>query len=46
MKKVTYNLGDNQIEELKQLSKKYNLSVGALIRIAINEYVKKENKNA
>ena len=42
--KITYNVGITQWQTLKELSKKKSLSMGSLIRIAINDFIDKENK--
>jgi hypothetical protein len=41
LKKVTYYLSVNQISDLKVLAEKTTLSVGALIRQAVNQYLMK-----
>lgn len=46
MDKVCYYLAPNQINDLKKLSQLKSVSMGALIRIAVSEYIKKEIKNA
>lgn len=44
MVKVTYYMSQQQVASLKGLSSLKSLSVGALIRIAINDLLDKENK--
>ena len=41
MKKVAYYLSIPQINRLKKLSRKLSLSMAAIIRIAVNEYIEK-----
>jgi hypothetical protein len=41
MHKVTFYLAESQISDLKALKDKLNISTGAMIRLAVNEYIQK-----
>lgn len=43
MVKVTYYMSQKQIDTLKEISIIKSLSVGALIRLAVNDFIKKED---
>jgi len=45
MEKVTYYIAVKQKEQLKTLSMKMSISVGALIRLAINDFLEKNREN-
>ena len=46
MQKVSHYIAQTQASELKKLSRRMSLSVGALIRMAITEYVNKNKAGA
>lgn len=45
MVKVSHYIADKQLVKLKDLSENKNLSVGALIRLAINDLIKKLSRS-